>query len=228
MSVVLINPFIVEPVHEAAFVDSWKQTAGVFANEPGYIDTRLHQSIDPKARYRFVNIAHWSSPEAWSAAMKIAPPKEGGEPGVQASPALYTLAPGGAVDARNASVEDEIRNLEQGLARAYRAADVSFLERVLADDYAVTDGPGTVSDKSKVLRDYRDGHLKVSDFEFDAMDVRPISSDAAIVSGQYHWTATYDSHPVPGAFRYLRVYSRDGEHGWRIRAGQVTPVLTRP
>ena len=227
MSVVLINPFVVDRAHEADFVENWKRTAEVFAGQPGYLDTRLHASLDPAAHFRFVNIAHWASADTWAAAMKIFPPKEGGQPGVQANPALYRLAPGGAVAARNRTAEVEIDAVEQGLARAYRTSDVGFLDRALADDYVVTDGPGTVSDKAKVLADHRDGHLKVSDFAFDDATVRLLSPDAAIVTGQYHWTATYDGHPIPGAFRYLRVYTRDGEHGWRVRAGQVTPIVAR-
>ena len=228
MAVVLINPFIIEPVYETAFVDSWKKTAEVFADQPGYIDTRLHVSIDPQAHFRFVNIAHWSSAETWGAAMKAYPPKEGGQPGVKASPALYQLAEGGSIEAKNARVDSGVRAIEDGLARAYQANDVAYLAGVLADDYVVTDGPGTVSDKAKVLSDHRDHRLKVTDFGFDAMDVRQISPDVVIVTGEYHWTATYDGHSVPpGPFRYLRVYSRVEGDGWHIRAGQVTPVIAR-
>lgn len=63
MPVTLINPFEVADAQEAAFVESWKQTAAVFADKPGYLDTRLHRSIDAAARFRFVNVAHWSSAE---------------------------------------------------------------------------------------------------------------------------------------------------------------------
>ena len=75
MPVTLINPFEVATAQEAAFVKGWKQTAAVFANKPGYLDTRLHVSIDPASRFRFVNIAHWSSVEAWAEAMKAFPPQ---------------------------------------------------------------------------------------------------------------------------------------------------------
>ena len=223
MSVVLINPFVIEPAQESAFLENWRKTADVFADQPGYIDTRLHASLNPSARFRFVNIAHWTSTETWAAAMKTFPPKEGSQPGIQANPALYRLAPRGAVKAKKRSAEAEIEEVEQGLARAYQANDVGFLEKALADDYVVTDGPGTVSNKAKVLADHRDDHLKVSDFAFDEMTARLLSPDTAIVTGQYHWSATYDGRAIPGAFRYLRVYSRDD--GWRIRAGQVTPIV---
>ena len=86
MAVTLINAFEVAPEHEPAFVESWKQTAATFAGKPGYLETLLHRSLDPAARFRFVNVAHWSSAEAWAEAMKAFPPREGGVPGIKANP----------------------------------------------------------------------------------------------------------------------------------------------
>ena len=229
MSVVLINPFVVEPAHEIDFVAGWMKTAAVFSAEAGYIDTQLHRSIEPDARFRYINIAHWSSAEAWRTAMDRFPPSEKGQAGIEANPALYKPAPGTSIDAVDSkrNLDSAIRSIEEGLARAYQANDVGFFDRILTDDYTVTDGPGTTSDKAKVLRDHRDARLKVSAFTFDAMDVVSLSSTAAAVTGRYHWDAAYDGHPIAGAFRYLRVYVLDNEHGWRVRVGQVTPIIQK-
>ena len=160
--------------------------------------------------------------------MKAAPPKEGGSLGIEANPALYTLAEGGSVEARNGSVVQEITDLENGIARAYLANDVAFLDRTMADDYEVTDGPGTVTDKAKLIEDFGQRKLQVRAFTFDEMDVRTLGPDAAMVLGQYTWDASYEGHPIPvRTFRYLRVYARS-DSGWRVRAGQVTPVQGRP
>ena len=181
MTVVLINPFVVEPAHEVDFVAGWMETAAVFSAEPGYVDTRLHRSIDPDARFRYVNIAHWSSAEAWRDAMDHFPPKEKAQPGIEANPALYQLAPGGTIEAVHASrdIDAAIRPIEEGLARAYQTNDAGFLDRVLMDDYLVTDGPGTTSNKAKVLADHREARLKVSAFTFEAMDIVALSPTTA-------------------------------------------------
>ena len=224
MSVTLINPFEVAADQEAAFVEAWRRTAAVFADQPGYLDTRLHISIDPSSRFRFVNVARWSGAGAWSDAMRAFPPQEGGVAGIKANPALYVPADGGTIEARGGGIEDELRGIEEGLARAYQANDAGYLAAVLADDYVVTDGPGTTSDKAKVLADHQGRRLQVSRFEFDEMRAQLLGPDAAMVTGQYTWDASYAGRPVPGTFRYIRIYTRtDG--GWRIRAGQVTPVL---
>ncbi|HEY0816332.1 MAG TPA: antibiotic biosynthesis monooxygenase [Pseudonocardia sp.] len=36
--------------------------------KPGYLDHVLHRVVQPDARFRFVNVAHWASAEAWRAA----------------------------------------------------------------------------------------------------------------------------------------------------------------
>ena len=224
MTVTLINPFEVAPDREAAFLEGWKHTAEVFASKPGYLETRLHRSLDPAARFRFINVAHWDSAAAWAEAMKAFPPQEGGLPGIKASPALYEPIRDGAIEAVGRPVSDLIRDLEEGLARAYLSNDAAFLDRLLSADYLVTDGPGTTSDKRKVLDDHASKRLQVGSFTFDEMSVHTLGPDAAFVTGQYTWDASYAGRPIPGTFRYLRVYVRT-DSGWRIRAGQVTPVL---
>ena len=107
MPVTLINPFEVAADREAAFVEGWKQTAAVFAGKPGFLDTRLHRSLDPASRFRFVNVAHWSGAEAWAEAMRAFPPKEGGVAGIKANPALYAPMPGGSIEANGPSVEGD-------------------------------------------------------------------------------------------------------------------------
>lgn len=226
MAVTLINPFEVAPDREAEFLEGWKHAAEAFAAKPGYLETRLHRTLDPAARFRFVNVAHWSTADAWAAAMKAFPPQEGGRPGIKGNPALYEPLADGAIEAGSRPVSDAIRDLEESLARAYQSNDAGFLDRVLSPDYLVTDGPGTTSDKRKVLDDHRNKRLLVTSFRFHETSVHVLGPDAAIAMGRYAWDASYAGRPIPGTFRYLRVYARtDG--GWRLRAGQVTPVVLR-
>ena len=225
MAVVLINPFVIAPEAESAFLHSWRATADVFASQPGYIDTRLHRAIDRSARFQFINIAHWTSAEAWRAAMKSSPPREGGTAGIEANPALYSPAEGGTIEARNGAVTQDVTGLESSIARAYQANDAEALDRIMADDYVVTDGPGTVTSKAKLLEDVGQRKLLVTSFTFDEMDVRTVGPDAALVLGQYTWDASYAGHAIPArTFRYMRAYARVDD-GWRVKAGQVTPVL---
>jgi heme-degrading monooxygenase HmoA len=73
--VILINPFSIPKGREEEFLKMWNETAQLMKNQPGFIDTKLHRSLDPDARFQFINIAHWESAEAWQAAMSKVGPK---------------------------------------------------------------------------------------------------------------------------------------------------------
>jgi len=92
--VVLINPFVVDPSMADAFVKGWQAAADHLRRQEGFISTALHRSLAPDARFGFVNVAVWSSAEAFRAAV--------GTPafraiaaeipdGVQGAPALYRV-----------------------------------------------------------------------------------------------------------------------------------------
>ena len=93
MSVVLINPFDVPAdVPDEVFLAGWDAAADFLRNRPGFIGSQLHRSLSPDARFRFVNVAEWESPQhfrdavtdpAFAELAKEAPPN---------SPALYEVA----------------------------------------------------------------------------------------------------------------------------------------
>ena len=61
--VTLINPFEVPEGKEEEFVARWQDAAAHLRHQEGFIATRLHRSLDPSARFTFVNVAVWESPE---------------------------------------------------------------------------------------------------------------------------------------------------------------------
>src|SRR5215813_10265243 len=70
MAVTLINPFEIPAGQEEQFIQSWHETAAVMRAAPGYISTRLHKSLDPQAKFRFINVAQWESVEHFRAAIQ--------------------------------------------------------------------------------------------------------------------------------------------------------------
>lgn len=93
-SVTLINLFEVPTGQDARFLTVWEQTNDHLSSRPGYLGTRLHRSVGPEADFRFVNVALWSSHDAFTTAIT--------EPGFRAvaympyaaHPALYTAIAG--------------------------------------------------------------------------------------------------------------------------------------
>jgi heme-degrading monooxygenase HmoA len=66
--VILINPFEVPAGDDERFLTGWDRARQVLATQRGYLGTRLHRSL-AAASFRFVNVARWSSPLAFSKAV---------------------------------------------------------------------------------------------------------------------------------------------------------------
>ena len=66
---ILINPFEVPPGREEECLQGWEKARAYLAQQPGYLSTRLYRALAPGARFPFVNIAEWVSPEAFQAAI---------------------------------------------------------------------------------------------------------------------------------------------------------------
>ena len=69
-TVVLINPFEVPAGQEEEFLTRWREAAELLRHASGFVSTRLHESLDPQAKFRFVNVAEWESPQHFQAAMR--------------------------------------------------------------------------------------------------------------------------------------------------------------
>jgi len=67
---ILINPFEVPQGQEEEFLRHWHAAAAQMRDAAGFISTRLHQSLDPQAKFRFINVAEWESPQHFQAAMR--------------------------------------------------------------------------------------------------------------------------------------------------------------
>jgi len=69
-TVILINPFEVPAGKEEEFLQAWREAAEYLRQAPGFLWTRLHESLDPQAKFRFVNIAEWESRQHFQTAMR--------------------------------------------------------------------------------------------------------------------------------------------------------------
>jgi heme-degrading monooxygenase HmoA len=69
MSVTLINIFEVPAGDEDEFIAAWEKARDYLKASPAHIGTALHQSLHDE-RFRFVNIAHWTSEEEFNAAVR--------------------------------------------------------------------------------------------------------------------------------------------------------------
>ena len=113
--------------------------------------------------------------------------------------------------APSGSVEQEIRAAEKLWNESRVRADVAALDRLLADDWTVTHGDGTINTKTEYLADLKSGARKFfGDVKQDDFAVR-VYGDTAIAAGVSDSKVEYKGKPSGGALRFTRVYvKRDG------------------
>ncbi|MEM9634394.1 MAG: antibiotic biosynthesis monooxygenase family protein [Pseudomonadota bacterium] len=68
--VTLINAFEVPADQIEETILFWEKARDFLQTQPGYISTRLHQSLSSDAKFQLVNIALWESPEAFQSATR--------------------------------------------------------------------------------------------------------------------------------------------------------------
>ncbi len=66
---ILINVFEVAEGRDEEFLAGWEKAKEFMEQQPGYISTALHKSLDLTARFRYINVAVWERPEDFQAAL---------------------------------------------------------------------------------------------------------------------------------------------------------------
>ena len=66
--VTLVNCFEIPAGREDEFFSLWQQVNTYMRGKPGYLEHRLHRSLAPDARFRFINVARWASKADFDAA----------------------------------------------------------------------------------------------------------------------------------------------------------------
>lgn len=67
--VTLINAFEVSADQLDQTIRFWEKARDFLKEQPGFLATRLHQSLAPDARFQLVNVATWQSPAAFQTAI---------------------------------------------------------------------------------------------------------------------------------------------------------------
>lgn len=67
-AIILVNCFEISNGREDEFFTLWQQVNTYMRDKAGYRGHKLHRSLTPDARFRFVNVAQWASLEDFNAA----------------------------------------------------------------------------------------------------------------------------------------------------------------
>ena len=123
------------------------------------------------------------------------------------------------------SATDEILEAEHTWIRIYLANDADGLAGLLVDDFTYVSPVGEQVDRETYLVNLRDDIVHMDRIEPKELAVRFYGQqDVAVVSGTWLVKERYRDTTADGAFRFIRVWSRDGDGHWRAAAFQVTAV----
>ena len=67
-AVTVVNCFEVPAGREDEFFSLWQQVNDYMRQKKGYLGHKLHRSLAPDARFRFVNVAQWATSADFQAA----------------------------------------------------------------------------------------------------------------------------------------------------------------
>jgi ketosteroid isomerase-like protein len=135
-----------------------------------------------------------------------------------------TFGEGGSRD------EQEVRGLEEQLAKAVVRGDREFFDRNLADDFTHTSHTGAFKTRAQWMAESKfsdarqePGATRYDAFEVDQLAVR-VYGDTAVVTGRSTPKGTTaKGGPITGQFRFLRVWvKRQGR--WQAVAFQGTRI----
>jgi ketosteroid isomerase-like protein len=111
--------------------------------------------------------------------------------------------------AKDVSVVDTIKQLEQDMGNAMVAGDIDKLNQIYADDWATVGSSGKVITKATLLTDFKSFHDKLEWFENGPMDVQ-VFGNVAVASASVKEKRTRDGKDTSGEFVWVDLLENRG------------------
>jgi ketosteroid isomerase-like protein len=122
--------------------------------------------------------------------------------------------------------EDEIRRVESEWGDAFEQRDFAALDRIMADEYILTDPLGNVRGKAESLAALQTNEVLFESTKSDNVDVR-INGDTAVVTGRSTFRGRYKGWSMAGKYQYTDVLvKRSGS--WQAVGSHITALGTGP
>jgi ketosteroid isomerase-like protein len=124
------------------------------------------------------------------------------------------------------TVEHEVTRLEREVGEAISRRDVAALDRLIADDFQVTNPSGQVMSKHEAI-----AALASPDYELDSLSNDDIAvrvfGDVAVATAVGTARGRHRGQEASGRFRYLRAWVRR-QGRWQAVAAQSTNLPQTP
>jgi ketosteroid isomerase-like protein len=117
----------------------------------------------------------------------------------------------------------ELTLIEEQLAASWVAGDHTYHERVLSEDWTVTDPSGRILTKADVLREAFSGERKIDKGKVDQINVRDFG-EWAIVTGRTQMSGRYQGRKMDVVLRFTDIFART-DREWKCVASHGTYVI---
>lgn len=122
------------------------------------------------------------------------------------------------------SAEEEVKHVECEWGDAFEHHDLATLDRLMADEYFLTDPLGNVRSKAETLAAIQRKELLFQSTNSDSVNVR-VNGDTAVVTGRSTFRGRYKGWSMGGQYQYTDVLvKRSGS--WRAVASHITALGT--
>ena len=122
------------------------------------------------------------------------------------------------------SEEDEIRRIESEWGDAFEQRDFAALDRIMADEYILTDPLGNVRGKAESLNAIANNEVFFESTRSDNVNVR-INGDTAVITGRSTFRGRYKGWSMAGKYQYTDVLvKRQGS--WQAMSSHITALGT--
>lgn len=120
--------------------------------------------------------------------------------------------------------DPEIVACEAAIRAAQLNADVSALDRLIADDLLFTGPDGQLGTKKQDLDAHASGAVRFHSHDPEELRVRRVNENVAISALRARLVVEVGGVTVRGTYRYTRIWAREAGEGWRVVGGHVSEV----
>lgn len=119
-----------------------------------------------------------------------------------------------------------IKTLDTRYQQAVEAGDAKVMTELLADDFILVTGRGSVHDKAALLKSETSGTVHYEVQSDSGQTVRMLNANTAAITAKLHMKGTLRGEPFDNRLWFTDIYVRTGA-GWKYAFGQASLPLPK-
>ena len=129
-------------------------------------------------------------------------------------------------DQREATNEQEVRQMIQKYRSALLQRDIPMLEKIWADDYVFVNASGEVLTKAQRLSNLKSGATSLDSINEEENITVRVYQNSAVVTSRVTLKGQYSGKQISGQYRSTLVWVK-GPAGWQLVSNQLTALATK-